>query len=397
MNADYPLTRRRRRNVAAPCYSMNYRVAVLVTVVLLQPSRFIVTPTFSFPQQPAVAIRNSRRSPSFSSRRSELSHGGHSQVHVSIHSSTKTPEDFKLSDSQLPINRNRINDFDDDNSNNGDAANDSLLMSGSVGEPPILLSTADLPQLVVPAPSSPSKKIKIRNTATAKSERVRARQLPRKAVQIYAEYASRLWTDTSYEARLRIARDKASAAIRGVETVIRCGGFSEVSEQTRDELLKACGKAMSELKATRATAAAALPPTKSVTTIASSTALSPPPTAQQQQQTQTQAPAGTVKKTRSVLFGVMMGAVVACWVFSGNYIFTGLFTLMTIIGQLEYYRAVIGTGVYPARRITMVGACSMFLSVSTILEATAIDIRRVTITFQELTYHSTITSCLYWN
>lgn len=59
----------------------------------------------------------------------------------------------------------------------------------------------------------------------------------------------------------------------------------------------------------------------------------------------------------------MMGAVVAGWVFSGNYIFTGLFTLMTIIGQLEYYRAVIGTGVYPARRITMLGACSMFLSV----------------------------------
>ncbi len=149
MNADFPLTRRRRRNVAAPCYSMNYRVAVLVTVVLLQPSCFIVTPTFSFPQQPAVAIWNSRRSPSFSSRRSELSHGRW-QVYVNIHSSTKTPEDFKLSDSQLPINR--INDLDDDNSDN-DEANDSLLMSGSVGEPRILLSTADLPPLVVPATS----------------------------------------------------------------------------------------------------------------------------------------------------------------------------------------------------------------------------------------------------
>ena len=35
------------------------------------------------------------------------------------------------------------------------------------------------------------------------------------------------------------------------------------------------------------------------------------------------------KKSRSVLFGVTMGAVVAGWVFSGNFIFTTLFTLMT--------------------------------------------------------------------
>mmetsp|Transcript_5829 Transcript_5829/g.16357 ORF Transcript_5829/g.16357 Transcript_5829/m.16357 type:complete len:613 (+) Transcript_5829:1462-3300(+) len=66
------------------------------------------------------------------------------------------------------------------------------------------------------------------------------------------------------------------------------------------------------------------------------------------------------KKRRSIWFGAMMGAVVACWVFSGNYVFTGLFSLMTVLGQLEYYRMVINTGVYPARRISVVGACSMF-------------------------------------
>ncbi|KAL7577004.1 hypothetical protein ACA910_006754 [Epithemia clementina (nom. ined.)] len=65
---------------------------------------------------------------------------------------------------------------------------------------------------------------------------------------------------------------------------------------------------------------------------------------------------------RSILFGAVMGMAVACWVFSGNYIFTGLFTLMTILGQLEYYRMVINTGVYPARSISVVGACSMFLT-----------------------------------
>ena len=68
------------------------------------------------------------------------------------------------------------------------------------------------------------------------------------------------------------------------------------------------------------------------------------------------------KPRRSILFGAAMGALVACWVFSGNYVFTGLFTLMTILGQLEYYRMVMNTGVYPARRISVVGACSMFVT-----------------------------------
>lgn len=44
------------------------------------------------------------------------------------------------------------------------------------------------------------------------------------------------------------------------------------------------------------------------------------------------------KPRRSILFGAAMGGVVACWVFSGNFIFTALFTLMTVLGQLEFYR-----------------------------------------------------------
>lgn len=57
-----------------------------------------------------------------------------------------------------------------------------------------------------------------------------------------------------------------------------------------------------------------------------------------------------------------MGAVVALWVFSGNYLYTGLFTLLTVLGQLEYYRMVMQTGVFPARKISVVGACSMFVT-----------------------------------
>ena len=75
-------------------------------------------------------------------------------------------------------------------------------------------------------------------------------------------------------------------------------------------------------------------------------------------------PAKKEKKHRSILFGAIMGAVVACWVFSGNYIFTGLFCLMTILGQLEYYRMIMNTGVFPARRISILGATSMFITVS---------------------------------
>jgi len=68
------------------------------------------------------------------------------------------------------------------------------------------------------------------------------------------------------------------------------------------------------------------------------------------------------KSSRSVLFGASMGAIVTCWVFSGNFLFTGLFTLMTVLGQLEYYRMVMKVGIYPARKISVVGACAMFIT-----------------------------------
>jgi CDP-diglyceride synthetase len=68
------------------------------------------------------------------------------------------------------------------------------------------------------------------------------------------------------------------------------------------------------------------------------------------------------KKGRSVLFGATMGLVVAGWVYSGNIAFTTLFTLMTAVGQLEYYRMVMNAGIYPARRISVLGACATFVT-----------------------------------
>jgi hypothetical protein len=46
---------------------------------------------------------------------------------------------------------------------------------------------------------------------------------------------------------------------------------------------------------------------------------------------------------------------------SGNYLFTGLFTASTI-WSARVHRLVMNTGVYPARRISIIGACSMFLT-----------------------------------
>ena len=75
-----------------------------------------------------------------------------------------------------------------------------------------------------------------------------------------------------------------------------------------------------------------------------------------------QSPQKAPKKGRSVLFGATLGLIVAAWVYSGSYIFTTLFTLMTALGQLEYYRMVMNTGIYPARRISVLGACAMGVS-----------------------------------
>lgn len=57
-----------------------------------------------------------------------------------------------------------------------------------------------------------------------------------------------------------------------------------------------------------------------------------------------------------------MGAFAAFWVFSGSFIFTTLFTLVTAMGQLEYYRMVMNKGIYPARKISLAGACIMFVT-----------------------------------
>lgn len=173
--------------------------------------------------------------------------------------------------------------------------------------------------------------------------------LPRKPIKLYYNYVRQLWYETSTDARKRIAQDKAAEAIRAVEKLVKDDEYVEFSYETsvaRERLLDACKAMLTEMKKAQEAANDEVASTNDVAIITSNEAVKPE------------------RKRRSILFGATMGFCVACWVFSGNYIFTGIFTLMTILGQLEYYRMIINTGVYPARKISVVGASSMFLTVS---------------------------------
>jgi hypothetical protein len=185
--------------------------------------------------------------------------------------------------------------------------------------------------------------------------------IPRQAAKIYSAYAKRLWQETNTDARSLIAKDRASAAIKAVEHMMKGEEYLDFddnpeTQECRQNLLAACQdmlqvlqlaekkKALFNGTSTHHVEAASVETSSSSELIVSK------------------------KASRSVWFGASMGAVVACWVFSGNWIFTGIFTLMTILGQLEYYRMVMNTGIYPARRISVIGACSMFLTVRGVYE-----------------------------
>jgi len=190
------------------------------------------------------------------------------------------------------------------------------------------------------------------NGSTEK-ERHKKRALPRRAVRIYMDYFSQLWTDTNTDARKRIAKDKATSAIRRVQHLVQGEEYIDLhdgeTEVARKKLLDACNELLDCMHAEHEVTNESAKDTSASNDVAVV------------EKELTTAPAEK-KKGRSVLFGAIMGAVVACWVFSGSYLFTGIFALMTILGQLEYYRMVMNTGIYPARRITVIGAVSMFLT-----------------------------------
>jgi hypothetical protein len=187
----------------------------------------------------------------------------------------------------------------------------------------------------------------------------RKRQMPKMIMNVYINYITKLWRQTDPKERKKVASQQALSAIKRVKHIMEGEEYVDLSHvndydtlddidqriQSRDDLLMACSAMLECMEKGD---------------------IQDPAITEAIAKNDKATPAKKKKKSRSVLFGAAMGAMVACWVFSGNFVFTTLFTLMTALGQLEYYRMVMKTGIYPARRISVLGACSMFITVSQI-------------------------------
>jgi len=193
--------------------------------------------------------------------------------------------------------------------------------------------------------------------------------LLQKVVHQYVSYTSRLWNETSTEARNKISEDKISSSIKSLTHVLQSEEFMIDNNntatltlehiETRHLLLDYCNRYLDVLEKEKNDDGGLHLSTTSVA--------APLLSSEQSLQVAAVKPIKNVTKKkrkprRSILFGATMGLIAAGWVFSGNYIFTALFTAMTLVGQLEYYRMVMNTGIYPARRISVFGACAMFVT-----------------------------------
>jgi hypothetical protein len=211
--------------------------------------------------------------------------------------------------------------------------------------------------------------------------------VPKKIFKTYVNYMTKLWRQTDPEEREKVAAQQALSAIKRVKHIMEGEEYVDVSHvydsdtledvesriTARDELLSACNQMLECLEKVKMQAPAMMDvgseqnnavdefsskeTSNSVSIMNGNTTKDSTPSSSSSKKKKK-------KKSRSILFGATMGAITACWVFSGNFVFTTLFTLMTALGQLEYYRMVMKTGVYPARRISVLGACSMFVTVS---------------------------------
>eukprot|EP00977_Amphora_coffeiformis_P024702 scaffold16705_cov112-Amphora_coffeaeformis.AAC.1 len=76
-----------------------------------------------------------------------------------------------------------------------------------------------------------------------KKDLKRRRDIPKRAVKLYVDYAGRLWNETNPEARTKIANTKAAAAIRQVQHIIRGDEYTQFADgdaAAREQLLNAC-------------------------------------------------------------------------------------------------------------------------------------------------------------
>jgi len=228
----------------------------------------------------------------------------------------------------------------------------------------------------------------------------------KQAYHLYIDYFDRLWSDTDVNQRQKLAKERATESILHVKNMVSSTGkgvgeeylwkenneseeemaetavFTDLDENVRQQMEESCDLMLKQLNDSSsskkkkkkkkkvlvgkevvvATAAKSneIEEIAAVKTIVEEVDTSSPPPVEEEKVVALEKK--KKKGGRSVLFGATMGLAVAGWVYSGNYIFTALFTLMTALGQLEYYRMVMNTGVYPARRISVLGACGMFVT-----------------------------------
>jgi len=230
-----------------------------------------------------------------------------------------------------------------------------------------------------------------RNVVTNRSRigtslHVKKRVMPKLAIDTYVDYVTRLWRETNTDARKKVSSARAVAAVKNVEHLLTEGDEYEDSELqihdikdpegiiARDKLLEGCklmlnymDKKVNDRNIRHAAAvtghdAAQIPEEEEIAVENTTVDVIETINESSDDDKKMKPRPKKKKKTRSILFGAAMGGIVACWVYSGNYVFTGLFAAMTVLGQLEYYRMVMNAGIYPARRISVLGSSAMFLA-----------------------------------
>ncbi|GKY94770.1 hypothetical protein MPSEU_000442200 [Mayamaea pseudoterrestris] len=238
----------------------------------------------------------------------------------------------------------------------------SRYMVGDVGTD--IIDSSDQPARTNGADDSPSLSllsIDMNNDPTLSPNYHRKRRmavaatgLVGQAAQIYSRYLSRLWKETNIEARTQSSQKKIATSIRQLNQLLTNQekklnlSSTTAADAAKDAILiarkvqGACQDYLDYESLTQLQADVLVPLT------APAPASIPLPV--------------KAKTRRSIGFGALMGLAVAGMVFSGNYVFTGIFTLMAVLGQLEYYRMVMNTGVLPARRISILGSASMFIT-----------------------------------
>ena len=187
--------------------------------------------------------------------------------------------------------------------------------------------------------------------------------MPFRLVQKYYLYLVRLWTETSKDSRVDLARSKGKILrdVRRLESILHNGGkkdsrLSDMEEVERQFLLESLRKFETSATESAGVEKMRTKDADNENTIDNNYKDSAPAV-----RTLTRLlniKMNPAKPRRSILFGVLMGLAVTGWVFSGDYLFTALFSGLCILGQLEYYRGVMQTGVSPARKIS-VGTCRL--------------------------------------